>query len=63
MIMATMLLPVITLEPEEYPDLDEMAESFQIDTDPDSSPFKPDVAVFNKRMRDVIVDMDRLGYI
>lgn len=60
--MASMMLPIITSAVEKCPDLDEIAEAFKKNEIFDDTVFSPD-AVFNKRMREVIVDMDRLGYI
>lgn len=60
--MSTLLLPMITLESEKCPDLNELADSFEKGEPIDNAPFTPVAAVFNKRMRDVIIDMDRLGY-
>lgn len=54
---------MLTLEAEKCPDMDELCESFEKGVLDDNVAFKPEVAVYNKRMRDVIVDMDRLGYI
>lgn len=62
LVMATLMVPIITLEGEKCPDLDEIFEAYARGEPPVSSPIKPDAAVFNKRMRDVIVDLDRLGY-
>lgn len=61
-VTATLLLPMITMEAEKCPDLDEMVETFKNSDPADVSPFEPNAEAFNKRMRDVIVDMDRLGY-
>lgn len=61
--MSTVLLPMITLESEKCPDLDEFCELLEKNEVPDSTAFMPNAATFNKRMRDVIIDMDRLGYI
>lgn len=62
--MASVLLPITTSPPDAIPDLDELAESLQDrDTRFDHPIFTPDTGIFNERMRGVIVDMDRLGYI
>lgn len=63
LVLATLLLPMLTLESEKCPDMDELSESLGKGVPDDNVVFKPEAAVFNKRMRDVIVDMDRLGYI
>lgn len=63
MITATMLLPMLTTAAEAIPDLDELAETFQNVPPTENSVFISDKVAFNKRMRDVVVDMDRLGYI
>lgn len=60
LIMFTLMVPMLTSTADSIPDLDEIAESLQHNSD---TVFKPDEAVCHKRMRDVIVDMDRLGYI
>lgn len=57
-----MLLPVVTLDPDNCPDLDELAESFEKDGTYDENLFAPDKTVYNKRMRDVVIDIERLGY-
>lgn len=54
---------MLTLESEKCPDLDELCESLGKGVADENVAFKPEAAVFNKRMRDVIVDMDRFGYI
>lgn len=60
LIMFTLLLPMLISTAEATPDLDEITEKLQHNP---SQLFKPDATLFNKRMRDVVVDMDRLGYI
>lgn len=60
--MAVMMLPIITSAVENCPDIDEFAETIKKNGTYDDDVFSPD-AGFNKRMREVIVDMDRLGYI
>lgn len=57
------MLPVVTIVPENIPDLDEMAESSKRGEPADESPFKSIEIVYNDRMRDVIIDLDRLGYL
>lgn len=64
MSIASTLLPMLTSEEDSCPDLDALAEQIQ-NRENNHNPFaaKKTEAVFNKRMRDVIVDVDRLGYI
>lgn len=59
LIMFTLLLPMLTSEVENIPDIETMAESLQHNS---NAVFTPDSTVFKKRLRDVVVDMDRLGY-
>lgn len=54
---------MLLLESDKCPDLDEVAESLEKGETIDNSAFAPDAGVFNQKMRDVIVDMDRLGYL
>lgn len=63
LVMSTLLLPIVTSAADKCPDLDELAATFDNGEKNETSPFKPDTAVFNQRMRDVIIDLDRLGYI
>lgn len=56
------MLPIITMTPENIPDLDEMAESIKKGIKVDDIPFDSIETVYNKRMRDIVVDLDRLGY-
>lgn len=62
--IASTLLPMLTSEEDSCPDLDALAEHIQ-NRENDHNPFAAEKTqgVFNKLMRDVIVDVDRLGYI
>lgn len=55
---------MITLPSEECIDMDEFAEAFESTSEEEKAKmfFKPN-DIFKKRMRDVAIDMDRLGYI
>lgn len=63
-VMALMLLPILTSEAGSSPDLDHVAEKGR-NGESTEHMFSPEETIghFNKRMRDVIIDMDRLGYI
>ena len=74
LILSTVLLPMITTEQGNGLDLDELAVKFEKGKEnnfEDSNEFTAfDSFIsdnsrnkFNKRLRDVAVDMDRLGYI
>lgn len=65
MVMATMLLPLITLEEGITPDLDEVANGFAENRELDLNIFITDNSKdeFNKRVRDVVIDMVRLDYL
>lgn len=63
--MATVLLPIITSEEETTPDLDELALNMSEDRALSINVFVTDNSKdeFNKRLRDVIIDMVRLDYL
>lgn len=70
--MAIMILPMITSNADEIPDLDEMAQKMQDMKDNKTEMDPKDLMDFskmstadtcNKRMRDVFIDMYNLGYI
>ncbi|XP_031627328.1 uncharacterized protein LOC116343425 [Contarinia nasturtii] len=70
LILSTVLLPMITTDRGNGLDLDELAEKFkdQPANNEDIDAFQAFISEssqnkFNKRLRDVVVDMDRLGYI
>lgn len=65
MVMATMLLPIITSEEGKTPDLDELANGMSEKRDIDVNIFMTDNSKdeFNKRVRDVVIDMVRLDYL
>lgn len=69
--MAIMTLPVFTSNPEDTPDMDEMAEQFK-EAQENGEEFKMDevsfqsektLGVYEKRMKGVWEDMHRLDYI
>lgn len=64
MSIASTLLPMLTSEENSCPDLDALTEHIQ-SRQSDCNPFAAEKTkgIFNKCMRDVIVDMDRLNYI
>lgn len=64
MVMATMLLPMLTSEEGQTPDLDELAEQLQDERKMDVNVFISDNSrvEFNKRLHDVVEDMVRLNY-
>lgn len=59
-----MILNMITVPSEECVDMDEFAECFDKGNEEENIKLfdKPN-QLFNVRMRDVAIDMDRLGYI
>lgn len=64
-IMATMLLPLTTSLSEDIPNLDDLSEQMSRGEalDVELFKFKKTEAIYKTKMRDIIVDMDRLGYI
>lgn len=64
MSIASTLLPMLTSDENTCPDLDALAEHIQ-SRKSDYNPFAAEETKekFNKRMRDVLVDLDRFGYI
>lgn len=65
LIMATMLLPMITAEEGTSPDLDELAINMSENREMDVNVFLTNNSKdeYNKRLRDVIIDMVRLDYL
>jgi hypothetical protein len=70
--MAIMVLPMITSNADEIPDLDEMAQKMKDNKDNNTQIDPKEYMDFtkmstantcNQRMRDVMIDMVRLGYI
>lgn len=64
-VMGMMLLPIITSAADDIPDLDALGESMNRGETLDANLFtfaKTD-QTYKAKMRDIIVDMDRLGYI
>lgn len=69
--MAIMVLPIFTSNPEDVPDLDDMAEKFkdaqdngeQMEMDGISFQSAKTIGVYTSRMIGVFQDMCRLGYI
>lgn len=69
--MAIMTLPVFTSNPEDIPELDDIAEQFKeaqdkgenIKMDEISFQSEKTLGVYEKRMKGVLQDMYRLGYI
>lgn len=64
LVMASFLLPMITCEEDATPDLDELAEHVKNNVKIDENIFitHKNIDAFNKRLRDVIVDMVHLNY-
>lgn len=65
LILANLLLPVVTTESGNGADLDEVSEQYTNGRPPTTNIFITDKTRnnFEKRLRDVIVDMARLEYI
>lgn len=65
LMMATIVLPMFTALKEDIPDLDNLSEQMKSDGFNDELLFKSDKSddVYARRMRGVILDMDRYGYI
>lgn len=63
--MAMMLLPLLTSFASDIPDLDALSEQMNRGETLDENLFKFEKTedVYNTKMRDIIVDMQRLGYI
>lgn len=63
--MATMLLPLLTSVSEDIPDLDDLSEQMNRGESLDGDLFKFDKTeeIYKTKMRDIIVDMHKLGYI
>lgn len=57
-----MVLPVLTSDPHKNVNLDALADGIA-DGSGDFSEFSGKSSKFDKRMRDVVIDMARLGYI
>lgn len=63
-LVASMILPILTLDADASIDLDDLAENLESGQDINAeNPFCSNQLVFYRKMQDVIVDMDRLGYI
>lgn len=65
LILSTVLLPMMTSDDGSRIDLDEMAEDVKNGKEVDKDTFISENSrkKFNKRMRGVVIDMARLGYI
>ncbi|KAL5275483.1 hypothetical protein ACFFRR_001384 [Megaselia abdita] len=64
LIMAMILMPIVLSQAENVPDLDELSEQLESGSEVKGHFSSDDTAErFNKRMRDVIIDMVELGYI
>lgn len=66
MILASVVLPVLTAEKGNGIDIDKMAENMANNEKIDTSDFffaGPSRDRFNERMKGVVIDMARLGYI
>lgn len=63
--MAMMLLPLLTSFADDIPDLDALSEQMNRGDAMDGNMFKFEKTeeVYKTKMRDIIVDMHRLGYI
>lgn len=62
LLMAPMLLQVITADPKDIPDIDEMAEEMKKNAIDSGFMKMAQTEKFNVRMRDVIIDMVDYGY-
>lgn len=64
LVMASLLLPTITSDEEATPNLDELAENVKNNVQINENVFITDKNndTFNKRLRDVVLDMVRLNY-
>lgn len=64
-IMGMMLLPLITSHANDIPDLDALSEQMNKGETIDANAFKFEKSdqVYKTKMRDIIRDMERLGYI
>ncbi|KAJ6638157.1 hypothetical protein Bhyg_10890 [Pseudolycoriella hygida] len=64
-LIAMVLLPLITSVADDIPDLDEVSEKIRRGDKLDAKLFifEKTEDVYNTKMRDIILDMDRLGYI
>lgn len=58
-----MVLPILTSDPGTGVDLDKLADDMTNGKDTYSGMSTEFGERFNKRMRDIVIDMDRLGYI
>lgn len=65
LVMATMVVPLFTSVQEDLPDLDVVCEQIERDRGMGNKMFKFEKTqdMFAVKMRDIIIDMDRLGYI
>lgn len=65
LVLAAVLLPVITQEKGTAVNLDDLSTDIKNGAELDASLFMTDSSAkkCNKRLRDVVIDMDRLGYI
>lgn len=63
-IMAMLLMPIVLSQAEDVPDLDELSQQMESRSEVKGHFSSEDtVNRFNSRMREVIVDMVKLGYI
>lgn len=65
LIMASMVLPLFTSAQDELPNLDEMCEEIERNQMLGENIFKFEKTqtLYATKMREIIIDMDRLGYI
>lgn len=64
LIMAMILMPIVLSQADNVPDLDELSEQLESGSEVKGHFSNEDTAErFNNRMRDVIIDMVKLGYI
>lgn len=64
LIMATMVVPLFTSVQEDLPNFDELCEQIEQDNKMGNEmlKFASSQSVYKIKMRDIIIDMDRLGY-
>lgn len=65
LILATLYLPIITKDDGNAVDLDKLSDDVSSGKEIDASVFFSEKSMekFNQRLRDVVIDMARLGYI
>ena len=61
--MATMVVPLFTSQQDDLPDFDDLCEQMDREKTTTTFSFEKSQSVYKKRMRDIIIDMDKLGYI